>query len=371
MKKGKLHLSTRHGIIVALLVLVVIFSVTTDGVFISARNISNLSRQIVLYGIMGMGMTMILIMGGIDLSVGSLVGLGGMLSAMFTTKYGLPDPIAVIITVILGGMLPGFIIGFLSEKFRFNPFITSLGLMGIAQGVSLTISAAAVPVGTGIRFLGKHNLSYTLTFLFLLLLGVLVIYFSVKKLIQSNSTHRVKDMLTLVMLLLILSLFGYIFLSYKGIPLMFLIFVGVALATNFLLRKTVLGRHMYAIGGNNKAARLSGVPVMKSWITGFMLSGTAASFCGVLLAGRLGAAAPTAGSGFELNVIAACVIGGTSLSGGVGTVSGTIIGVTLLGVLSNGMSLWNLSSYIQMIVTGSIVIIAVIIDSISKKKALR
>ncbi len=370
-KTQLLLISRKYGTFIALLLIIAIFASTTDGIFLSARNLSNLSRQTVVIGNIAIGMTMVILMGGIDLSVGSLVGLGGIMVAVFTTRLHWHPAVAIAATLLLAGVLPGFINGYISEKYRFHPFVTTLGVMTIARGATLLISPVSMSVGETIKFIGQYNIPKPVTLIILsisfFLYAAITIYAAVHRSRYEKTTVQLSKLIIPVAAAAVFfSLLGWVFLSYRGMPFMVLIFALIVTASHFLLTQTRTGRYMYAIGGNNQAARLSGINVMSTWTFAFILTGVLAAFSGIMLAGRLGGATPTAGNAYELSVIAAVVIGGTSLMGGVGNIMGTLIGIFILGVLTNGMSLWGLSSYVQMCVQGIVIVLAVILDSVTK-----
>ncbi len=295
------------GVYLTLIVLVVIFSLLSSN-FLTAGNMINLFRQIAINGLIAIGMTMVITTGGIDLSVGSILGLTAMVSAYLMVN-GTPAIIAVIICLALGALL-GFLNGFIIAQYKLQAFIVTLATMTTFRGLTYVISDGK-PIS---------NISDSAVFTFI---GK-----------------------------------GDIF----GIPIpIFIFFIAFAIAY-IIMNKTVFGRNVYATGGNEMAAKLSGIDVKWTHIKVYVISGLLAAVAGLILISRLNSAQPTLGDGYELDAVAAVVIGGTSLAGGRGRISGTLIGILILGVISNGLNIIGVSSFYQEIVKGLIILIAVFLD---------
>lgn len=296
----------RLGLVVALAAIVVILSLLKP-TFLTTANLINVVRQISINGILAVGVTYVLLTGGVDLSMGSLVALTGVVAAGLAHPQQYPTLVPV-----LGGVSAGAICGSVNGLFvtkgRVAPFIVTLGMMTIARGLALVISGGK-PVS---------NLAPQFTYL-------------------GGG-------------------------DWGGIPIPVVILLTLAILSYGFLKNVRLGRYLYAVGGNENAARASGINVDAVKLFAYTVCGAMAGLAGVVLASRITTGQPNAGVGYELDAIAAAVIGGTSLSGGVGGVGGTILGALLMGVLNNGLDLLNVSSYYQQIVKGVIIVGAVWID---------
>jgi inositol transport system permease protein len=300
------------GLALALAILMTALSIAKPN-FLTVANLVNLVRQISINGILAVGVTFVLLTGGVDLSLGSLVALTGVVAAGFAH----PDQYSVLLAVLAGvaaGTLCGAANGWVVARGRIAPFVVTLGMMTAARGLALLISGGK-PVS---------NLSLAFT--------------------------RIGG--------------GDI----SSVPVPIVIFAVVALLSHVFLKNTRLGRYVYAVGGNQNAALASGVNVRNIKTLAYTICGAFAGLAGVVLASRITTGQPNAGIGYELDAIAAVVIGGTSLNGGVGGVGGTILGALLIGVINNGLDLLNVSSYYQQIVKGLIIVSAVWLDP-NKDKA--
>jgi ribose/xylose/arabinose/galactoside ABC-type transport system permease subunit len=301
----------KYGIYIAFAVLFAILSFSSPS-FLSVQNILNVLRQTSLNGIIAVGMTFVIITGGIDLSVGAIVAV----AAVLATSYAHPGAYPIVVPVLMGlvfGALAGFINGFTIAKGNIAPFIVTLGMMTIVRGTALVYTGGRPIIGLTDQYKWIGG--------------------------------------------------GY----WLGIPAPVYFFLLAVLIGHFLLAYTKFGRHVYAIGGNEQAARVSGVKVHRIIIAVYTLAGLFAGFAGVVLSSRVMTGSPVAGLGYELDAIAAVVIGGTSLSGGVGSIPGTIVGALIIGFMSNGLDLLNVSSYYQQIVKGMIIIVAVLVDQKNKQ----
>ncbi len=309
----------KYGILLIFIGICGLLAILTinDGVsvFLKFRNIVNVLRQSSVIGIIAMGVTFVIITGGIDLSSGSLVAMIGVISAMLARNVlGLPMIIPVIAAMALGA-LAGSINGTLHAKFKIPPFIATLGMMTVARGVAFLITNGR-PV---------DNLTP-----------------SFQQLGQGTILN-----------------FGQNFF----IPIPVLVFLVVILVSNFLLSNTRFGKFTYALGGNEQAAYICGVNVDRHKIMVYGYAGLLSGVAAVVLTSRISAGQPSAGVMYELDAIASAVIGGTSLQGGIGTVGGTVVGTLIIAVMNNGLDLMGVSSYWQQILKGLIIIVAVIIDT--------
>ena len=305
-RAGRYAFLRKFGMLAAFILICLLLSLTTPN-FFSLQNMTIVLRQVSINGILAIGVTFVIIAGGIDLSLGSVVALAGVAAALFAHpgEYALLVPIMMAIGV---GLLIGSLNGLAVTKGKVAPFIVTLGMMTIARGLALVVSDGR-PV---------TNLS--------------------------DSFNAIGG--------------GNVW----GVPIPILIFIGVILLSSFLLNQTRIGRYMYAVGGNEKAAYASGVRVNTVKMIAYMICSGLAGLAGIVLASRINTGQPNAGVAYELDAIAAVVIGGTSLAGGIGTIGGTVLGVLLIGVINNGLDLLNISSYYQQIIKGVIIIAAVLID---------
>jgi ribose transport system permease protein len=303
----------------ALIVLIVVFSLASEN-FLTFNNVVGILLATAVNGVLALGVTFVIITGGIDLSIGTVMTFSGVMAALFTINWGLPVGVGIVGGVLMGG-LAGLINGTVISRMKVPPFIATLGMMYIAKGLALVLSELRP------------------------------IYFNDAPAFRSIALG---------------SLIGKVFPEFE-IPNAVLILFGAAIVAAFLLNRTVLGRYTFALGSNEEATRLSGVNV-KFWKTlVYTVGGLFAGLGGVLMAARLNSAQPALGQGYELDAIAAVVIGGTSLSGGEGTIMGTIIGAFVMSVLTNGLRILSVPQEWQIVVTGAILIGAVYLDIIRRR----
>lgn len=362
-----------NGTIIALVVLVVLVSLF-EPAFFTPRNMTNLVRQVTVIGIIAVGMTFVILLAGIDLSVGSIVGLSAVVVALLM-RAGISVYLSMLLTVLSVGVLTGLFTGFMTAIFDIHPFIITLGVMTIERGLSMILTnGVSVPVTND--FFGKLGAGYipfapSLSVLVVVgIIGVVLVFNNRnQKKKYGIQTTNLEMTVHIIMILATLGLCGYIFLNYRGIPIPVAIFAVVVLWGIFVLRKTRFGRRLYAIGGNEQVAWLSGIDIFKCKVQVYTIIAVLSSIAGIILASRLNGASPNLGDGFELDAIASVIIGGTSFMGGVGTVSGTVIGALIMGVINNGMSMMGISTFFQMIVKGVIVILAVLLDTINRRQA--
>jgi D-xylose transport system permease protein len=361
-----------NGTFIALIFLVIILSFLSSS-FLSSRNLTNLVRQVTINGIIAVGMTMVILLAGIDLSVGSTVGLAAV-TVTLLMQAGFGMWLAILITLVgIGGVI-GFFNGFMSAKFDIHPFIITLGVMTIARGLSLVLTqGVSVPV-TNMTFASIGSgyipkLPSLIILVIALILGIMAV-FKTSVEIKKGEEVRNKAKLTGGLILAVSGFLAgfFIFIGYKGIPVPVAIFAVIVMIGIYTLQKTRFGRKLYAIGGNEKVAWLSGINILRSKTMVFVITGVLSAASGILLASRLNGASPNLGTGFELDAIASVIIGGTSFMGGVGTISGTVIGAIIIGVINNGMSLLGINTFYQMIVKGFIIILAVMIDVLNRRE---
>jgi D-xylose transport system permease protein len=359
-----------NATLIALVVLTVALALA-DPTFHTARNLSNVARQVTIVGIIGVGMTMVILIAGIDLSVGSVVGVAAVVVTLLM-QYGLAAWIAVPVTLVIVGGLVGFWNGFWIAHYRIPPFIITLGMLTIGRGVALSLSSgSSVPVADpSFAFLGSAYIPPALTLVLLALAALAGLYALANAWRESRTAGLPlfeRDLPGIVAAAVGLLLAAYVFGTSDGLPVPVAIFVVIAALAIFVLGHTRFGRRLYALGGNEEAARLSGINIYATKIIVYMTVSLLSALSGILLASRLNGASPNLGNMFELDAIAAVVIGGTSLAGGSGTIGGTIIGALIIGVLNNGMSLLGVSSFYQLIIKGLIISLAVWFDVLQKK----
>lgn len=350
-----------------------LFHYLSDGTFLTSRNLSNLSRQVCINLTLAVGMTLVILTSGIDLSVGSVLALSGMVGAITQTHWGWANwgaggAVLSFLAALMVGLATGSLTGIAISRLKITPFIVTLGMMVICRGLTLIVSGAqaVAPVGSSLGSLSADYVSPNLS-LFLIAVGVLL------SLGLSLRQYLADRKMAVFVPRLVSSLgFGfaawYVFCGYRGIPYMVFFAAFVACGGLLILKYTRFGRFIYAIGGNREAAELSGVPVGKTLLLTYLGMGLLAGLAGVMDIARVNGAVPSAGELAELDAIAAVVIGGTSLMGGMGSVSGTLFGVLIMGVLNNGMSLVGISEHYQKVFKGIVIILAVFLDLRSKKK---
>jgi putative multiple sugar transport system permease protein len=371
-----------YGLMISLLVIMAFFQIITDGVLLRPLNITNLVLQNSYIVIMALGMLLVIVAGHIDLSVGSVVGFVGALAAVMMVHYDVPAVPATIICLAVGGLI-GAAQGYWVAYFRIPSFIVTLAGMLVFKGLTLWLLAGQ-SVGP---FPGSFQLlsSGFIPDIFnpegframSLLLGILAAAAMVIANIRrraSNSRHGVESESTVLFALRTAVLAGFIIFfafllaSYRGLPNVLIIMVVLIMAYAFITNRMVIGRRIYALGGNEKAAKLSGVKTERLTFLTFINMGVLAGLAGLIFAARLNTATPKAGLGFELDVIAACFIGGASASGGVGKVTGAVVGAFIMGVMNNGMSILGLGIDYQQVIKGLVLLAAVCLDVYNKSK---
>lgn len=304
------------GILIALLILCVFLAVfpKTSASFVSQKNVFNVLRQISTNMLLACGMTMVIILGGIDLSVGSIIALSGVISAGCVVRYGLPIPIGFLVGILIG-LVIGCFNGFVIAETTIPPFIVTLATMNIARGLAKVYTG-----GSPVRVVTKE--------------------------------------------------WQFLGAGYIGpVPVPVIIMIIVVLLSAFIMNKTKMGRHIYAVGGNPQAAVFSGIKVKKVKFFVHAFSGVMAGIAGIILASRMYSGQPTAGEGAEMDAIAAVVVGGTSMAGGSGKIGGTVIGALIIGILNNGLNLLNVNSFWQTVVKGVVILLAVCIDYVRTTRA--
>lgn len=303
------------GILAALIILCMILSIFpgTSEYFLTVKNLFNVLRQISTNLLLACGMTMVIILGGIDLSVGSVIALSGVIAAGCVSRYGMPIAPSMLVGILIG-VIFGLFNGFVISKTTIPPFIVTLATMNIARGL-----AGVYTGGSPVRVVSKE--------------------------------------------------WQWIGAGYAaGIPVPVIIMAIVFIISLLILNRTKIGRYIYAVGGNDMAARFSGINVSKVKFFVYTYSGIMAGLAGIILGSRMYSGQPTAGEGAEMDAIAAVVVGGTSMAGGSGKLGGTLIGALIIGILNNGLNLMNVNSFWQTVVKGVVILLAVTIDFFRNKK---
>jgi erythritol transport system permease protein len=315
----------------ALIAIIVVFSFLSPNYF-TLGNFLTMATHVALFGILALGMLLVILNGGIDLSVGSTLGLAGVIAGFLMqgvtlTALGVvlypPVWVVAVLTCALGALV-GAVNGVLIARFKVPAFVASLGVMYVARGVALLITNGL----TYNNLAGRPDLGNT----------------------------------------------GFDWLGFNrllGIPIAVVVLIAIALTGSLMLNRTAFGRWLYASGGNERAAELSGVPVKTVKVTVYVLSGICAAIAGLILSSQLTSAGPTAGASYELTAIAAVVIGGAALTGGRGTIRGTLLGAFVIGFLSDGLVIIGISSYWQTVFTGAVIVLAVLLNAVQYRRRVK
>jgi len=374
IKEGFRRNIRQYTMIIALVLIWLIFSATTGGVFISPRNISNLFLQTVTVGIVACGMTLVIVTNNIDLSVGAVAGFTGAIAAVLQVKYGWNAGTAML-AAMGAGLLIGAWHGFWVAYRKVPAFIVTLASMLAFRGMILGVTGGATvsPLSDSLKAIGTSYLSQNTSIAVAALAIAAFVFFRIRQRKQRVAYGLPVDGIDLETikiagLAVVIAAVFAIMVFNQGIPYAVMLLILIALGFSFLAGSTVFGRRLYAIGGNTEAARLSGINVEKNLMGLFMIFGVLTAVAGVVMTARLNAATTSAGVNMELDAIAATVIGGTSLLGGEGTIVGAVIGALIMSSLDNGMSLMNLDITYQYVVKGLILLIAVWVDIATRKK---
>lgn len=380
-----------YTMIFALLIIWILFAALTNGVFLNARNLSNLFRQMTIVSFLAIGMVLVIVTGNIDLSVGSVCGFISAVVA-YLQVHTLPDFLAqvspemsiemrgtiVTIVAVLAGMLVGLIIGvyqgYLIAYLGIPAFIVTLGGQLIFRGgvLGVTQGKTIVPIEEYFKQIAQGYIPNKLAWL----LGIIVIaaiLFGVSRNRKLRAEHGFElkpfsqDMLRAGFFCVLVVVFVVLMNLYRGIPNPVLLMGVVALIFTYITTNTKFGRYTYALGGNKEATRLSGIDIKANVFYVFILMGLLAGVSGVVLTGYVGSGGTGGGINYELEAIASCVIGGTSLMGGEGTIVGALVGALIMASLTNGMSVMNMPIFWQYVIRGAVLILAVYIDVASKK----
>jgi len=374
----------QYGMVIALAFIMIFFQILTRGILFKPMNINNIILQNSYVLILAVGMLLAIITGNIDLSVGSVVAFVGAVAAVMMVDWGFPVGITIFLCLLIG-LAVGAFHGVFIAYFRIPPFIVTLAGMLIFRGMTMVILqgqtkapfaksfqniAAGYLPGMDIR-VGQYSL-------IALLIGLIisVIYIVVQ---INNRKNKKKygfevlpagfEVVKSAVVILAINLLTGSLAAYNGIPYILVLLTALVLIYTFITQKTIAGRHIYALGGNEKAAKLSGVKTQRVMFWVYANMGMLAALAGLVVAGRLNAATPKAGTSFELDAIGACFIGGASASGGIGTVVGAIVGGLVMGVLNNGMSIMGVSVDWQQTIKGLVLLGAVCFDVYTKTRS--
>lgn len=373
----------QYVMVIALIMVIIFFQIVTEGILLKPLNISNLISQNSYVLILAIGMLLcILICGNIDLSVGSVAGFVGAVSAVLILKMDVPVSVAIFVSLLIGFLIGSFH-GFFIAYMGVPAFIATLGGMLIFRGLTMVIlqGTSLAPMPSSYNFLAAGFVPDIANIAGINLLAVLIgiiasILLIISQIIERSNKKKYQfEVLPpglfaakVIAIVCVINAFTYALAVYKGIPTVLIIVTGLVLIYSFITNRTIVGRHIYAYGGNPKAAALSGVKTKQILFWVYVNMGVLAALAGIIFTGRLNSATPKAGVNFELDAIGACFIGGASTSGGVGTVVGAIVGGLLMGVLNNGMSILGVSIDWQQAIKGFVLLAAVAFDVYSKSK---
>ncbi|GEM04167.1 ABC transporter permease [Halolactibacillus miurensis] len=372
----------KFGMIVALVGIVVIFQILTQGILLTPLNITNIIMQNSYVIILAIGMVLVIITGEIDLSVGSVAAFVGAIAGTLMITWELPVIPSIIISLLVGAVI-GAWQGFWVAYVKVPAFIVTLAGMLLFRGLTMVVlnGRTLAPFPSNFRIMSSEFMpdllnggSYNMMAIIIGIFAIIVYVYSefrarkIKAAFNQTELSYSLFLTKVILISVLIGLFTERLAVYAGIPYILMILVALIAGYTFFMSKTIPGRHVYAVGGNEKAARLSGVKSqkIKFWI--YVNMGVLAALAGLVFSGRLNAATPQAGNLFELDAIAATVIGGASLTGGVGTAIGALIGALIMGVLNNGMSLLGVGIDWQQAIKGLVLLGAVAFDIINKKR---
>ncbi|HCE10966.1 MAG TPA: ABC transporter permease [Oxalobacteraceae bacterium] len=371
-----------YGMLLSLIAIMAFFQVMTDGTLMKPLNLTNLLLQNSYIAIMALGMLMVIVAGHIDLSVGSVVGFIGALAAVLMVNFHVHFLIATVICLAAGAVI-GAAQGYWVAFFRMPSFIVTLAGMLVFKGMTLALlqGQSVGPFPESFQKLSSGfipdpfgGVDLRLTSLAVGIVVACALLFVKIRARVNQSRHGMEDepypffIFKNLVFAAVIVYFSYLLATYKGMPNVLIIMFVLMVAYTFVTNRTVLGRRVYAVGGNEKAARLSGIKTERVSFYTFVNMGMLAALAGLIFAARLNTATPKAGTGFELDVIAACFIGGASASGGVGKVMGAVIGAFVMGVMNNGMSIMGIGIDYQQVIKGLVLLAAVFVDVYNKNK---
>ena len=371
-----------YGMLLSLVVIMAFFQFMTDGTLMQPLNLTNLILQNSYVVIMALGMLMVIVAGHIDLSVGSVVGFIGALAAVLIVHYDM-NFLAAGMLCLLAGAAIGGAQGYFVAFFRIPSFIVTLAGMLVFKGLTLALlqGQSVGPFPAGFQRLSSGFIAdpfngetlRTASLLVGVLLVCVFIYANLRARARQVRQGMADEPLAMfavknALLAAVIVYFSYLLATYRGLPNVLIVMAILIVAYSFVANRTVIGRRVYAVGGNEKASKLSGIRTERVTFYTFVNMGVLAALAGLIFAARLNTATPKAGTGFELDVIAACFIGGASASGGVGKVMGAVIGAFIMGVMNNGMSIMGIGIDYQQVIKGLVLLAAVFLDVYNKNK---
>jgi putative multiple sugar transport system permease protein len=375
----------QYGMFLALIAIYVIFAIMTGGKNLSPANINNLIMQNGYVVILAIGMLLCVLTGNVDLGVGSTVALTGAAAGIILVDYKMNMWVAILVALIIGlivGMFAGFFIAYLNIP----PFVVTLATMLMGRGLTYTLLQAQtkgplpdnfVYIGAGFLPTAKITVGSGTLDVVCIIVAIIASVLLILAEMKSIATKKKYNFATnpmwqtivkMAVMLVIIWFFFYKLARYNGLPFVLLIMVVLIAIYGFITSKTVAGRQIYALGGNRKAANLSGINTNKVFFWVYTNMGLLSAVAGIVLSARNASSTPKAGDGFEMDAIASCYIGGAAVAGGSGTILGAVIGAFIMGILNNGMSLYGWSTDIQKIVKGAVLLGAVTVDVVSKRK---
>lgn len=372
----------QYTMIIALVLITAFFQFLTDGILLKPLNVTNLVLQNSYILVLAIGMLLCILTGNIDLSVGSVAAFVGAISAVFSVKMGMPVWLTIFLSLLIGALI-GAWQGYWIAYVRIPAFIVTLAGMLIFRGLTMVIlkGQTIAPFPESYQLISSgfipdffHSpVIHITTLLIGAIISILIVWSEVRKRRDTKKYHFevVSNQLfigKLIGIIVVVNVFAFWLAQYKGIPNVFILLAALILVYSFVTQRTIAGRHIYAFGGNEKAAKLSGVKTNRVLFWVYVNMSILAALAGIVFAGRLNAATPKAGVNFEMDAIAACYIGGASASGGIGTVAGAIIGGLIMGILNNGMSIMGLSIDWQQAIKGTVLLLAVAFDIYTKNK---
>jgi putative multiple sugar transport system permease protein len=385
-KKKVVNLDMKqYGMFIALIAIYVIFAIMTGGKNLSPANINNLIMQNGYVVILAIGMLLCVLTGNVDLGVGSIVALTGAAAGILLVDYKASMWVAILVALLIGlaaGMFAGFFIAYLGIP----PFVVTLATMLMGRGLTYTLLQAQtkgplpddyIYLGAGFLPTVKVTIGDTSVDMVCIVVAIIASVALILAELHSINTKKKYNFATnpawqsIVKIVVMLAIIWFVFYKlarYSGLPFVLVIMVVLIAIYGFITSKTVAGRQIYALGGNRKAANLSGIDTNKVFFWVYTNMGLLSAVAGIVLSARNASSTPKAGDGFEMDAIASCYIGGAAVAGGSGTILGAVVGAFVMGILNNGMSLYGWSTDIQKIVKGAVLLGAVTIDVMSKRK---
>lgn len=387
MEKKRINIDMKqYGMVIAMIAIFLIFNILSSGKNATPMNMNNLIMQNSYVIILAVGMLLCVLTGNVDLGVGSIVAFTGAICAILVVDYGISVPIAFMIVIVIG-LIAGMFAGFFIATLGIPPFIVTLATMLMGRGLTYValqaqtkgpLPTSYTQIGAGYLptiNIGSKEASLDLLSILVAIVATLLIIFFELKSIRTKKKYGFdtipmwQTVAKLAIILAILWFFMVKLATYRGMPIVLLLMAVLIGIYHFITSQTVAGRQVYALGGNAKAASLSGINTKKVFFWVYTNMGLLSAVAGIVLSARNASATPKAGDGFEMDAIASCYIGGAATAGGIGTIIGAVVGALIMGILNNGMSLIGWSTDIQKVVKGCVLLGAVTVDLVSKRKS--